>query len=142
MNSLNMIGNLTRDPELRYSGGSMAIANLSIAVQRQFKDKNSGEYETDFFNCTAFSKTAEMIANNFSKGSKIAISGNLQNNNYTKDDGTKVYRDVIIINGVTFVESKKERNTSKPRTQSKPVDDDPFEKNNDSIDISDSDLPF
>jgi single-strand DNA-binding protein len=134
-----MIGNLTRDPEIRYSGSGMAITNISVAVQRQFKDKSSGEYETDFFNCTAFRSTAEIIANNFSKGSKIAISGNLQNNNYTKDDGTKVYRDVIIINSVTFVEPKKDQNANKPKQQN---NDDPFEKNNDSIDISDSDLPF
>lgn len=145
MNNLSMIGNLGKDPELRYTGSGMAVVNITLAVQRAFKNKQTNEYETDWFNCTAFSKTAEIISNNFQKGSKIAISGSLQNNNYTKDDGTKVYRDVIVINNITFIESKGNQpnnNSTKPKSNPKKIDDDPFESNPDTIDISDDSLPF
>lgn len=146
MNNLSMIGNLGKDPELRYTGSGTAVVNISIAVQRQFKNKSTGEYESDWFNCTAFRNTAEMIANNFRKGSKIAFTGNLQNNNYTNNDGVKIYRDVIIIQNVTFIESKSQSGNqdkvSKAADRFKQYEDDPFEKNDDSIQIDESDLPF
>jgi len=145
MNNLSMIGNLGKDPEIRYTQSGIAVVNFSIAVQRPFKNKQTNEYETDWFNCTAFKKTAELIADSFTKGSKIAFSGRVQNNNYTKDDGTKVYRDVILVENLTFIEPKSANNQNKTQSNSyknSNQNDDPFAGNNDSIDITDDDLPF
>lgn len=146
MNNVAMIGNLGKDPEIRYTGSGIAVANFSIAVQRPFKNKQTNEYETDWFNCTAFRKTAELIADSFSKGSKIAFIGRVQNNNYTKDDGTKVYRDVILVENLTFIEPKSANNQNSQQNNgyknNNQNNDDPFDSNNDSIDISDDFLPF
>lgn len=143
MNNLSMIGNLGKDPELRYTGSGIAVVNFSIAVQRPFKNKQTNEYETDWFNCTAFRKTAELIADSFSKGSKIAFVGRVQNNNYTKDDGTKVYRDVILVENLTFIEPKEKKNNQpKNNYNNGNYNSDSFSGNNDSIEIDDQDLPF
>lgn len=146
MNNVAMIGNLGKDPEIRYTQSGIAVVNFSIAVQRPFKNKQTNEYETDWFNCTAFRKTAELIADSFSKGSKIAFVGRVQNNNYTKDDGTKVYRDVILVENLTFIEpksaNKQNNHQNNHQNNNSNFSDDPFDGNNDSIDISDDDLPF
>lgn len=104
MNSVNLIGNLTKDIELRYGQTGTAFANGSIAVQRNFKNQ-SGEYESDFINIKAFGKTAELLANYFSKGSKIGVTGSIQTGKYEKD-GRTVYTTDVIVRDVTFVERK------------------------------------
>ena len=84
MNKIILMGRLTRDPEIRYSQGenSLQIARYSIAVDRRFK--RNGEDEADFFNCTAFGKQAEFVERYLKKGTKVLVSGRLQNDNYTK----------------------------------------------------------
>lgn len=103
MNLIVLIGRLTKEPEVRYSGQT-TIARYTIAVDRRFK--KDGQPEADFFNCTAFGKTAEFAENYLHKGTKIAITGELQNNNYTDKDGVKHYADQIIVNTNEFCESK------------------------------------
>lgn len=105
MNKVMMIGRLTRDPEVRYTQGanSMAIAKISIAVDRRFK--RDGEPEADFFNWTGFGKQAEFIEKYFSKGMKIVLVGREQNDNYEKD-GVKYYSTSHIIEEIEFGESK------------------------------------
>ena len=106
MNKVIQIGRLTRDPEIRYSNtanGQTCIAKWSIAVDRRFK--REGQPDADFFNCQAFGKTAEFIEKYLKKGSKIAIEGSLQNNNWEKD-GVKHYDIVINVEQVEFAESK------------------------------------
>lgn len=107
MNNLVMMGRLTKPAEVRYTSGEnpMAIASFSIAVDRRFK--RQGQPEADFFNCIAFRKTAEFIEKYLSKGSKVVIQGELQNNNWTDRDGKKHYSDHIIVNQIEFAESKK-----------------------------------
>lgn len=74
MNKVILLGNLTRDPEVRYSQGSnMAIARFSLAVNRRFP--REGEPDSDFFNCTAFGKTAEFVEKYFHKGSRMSLVG-------------------------------------------------------------------
>ena len=105
MNKVIMMGNLTRDPEITYSQGSnMAIARFSIAVNRRFQ--RDGEDNTDFFNCTAFGKTAEFVEKYFHKGSRMLLSGRVQNDNYTNKNGEKVYSVQIIAEEVEFAERK------------------------------------
>ena len=105
MNKVILMGNLTRDPEISYSQGSnMAIARFSIAVNRRFA--RDGEDNTDFFNCTAFGKTAEFVEKYFHKGSRMLLSGRIQNDNYTNKNGEKVYSVRIIAEDIEFAERK------------------------------------
>jgi single-strand DNA-binding protein len=108
------MGNLTREPEIRYSAGesSMAIARFSIAVNRRFKRQND-QADADFFNCTAFGKTGEFVEKYLRKGTKVVIDGEVQNDNYEKD-GVKHYGTQIIINQIEFAESKKVAEGSAP----------------------------
>lgn len=104
MNRVILMGRLTRDPEVRYGSNEMAIARFSIAVDRRFK--REGQPEADFFNCTAFRKTAEFIEKYLKKGTKVVVEGQIQNDNYTNKDGQKVYGTVIIVDNIEFAESK------------------------------------
>ena len=97
MNVTNFIGRLGRDWELKYSGSGNAYAKNSLAVRRSFKDKQSGEYETDWVPITAFGKTAETLANYTNKGSSLAVEGSLQVTQTQNDVGeNRTYYDVII----------------------------------------------
>lgn len=91
---------------MRYSQGenSTAIASFSVAVNRKFKRDN--EPEADFFNCTAFGKQAEFIEKYLKKGTKILLSGRLQNDNYTNKEGQKVYGVKVMVEEIEFAESK------------------------------------
>ncbi|MBR6230215.1 MAG: single-stranded DNA-binding protein [Eubacterium sp.] len=105
MNKLILMGNLTRDPEIRYSQGSnMAIARFSIAVNRRFP--REGEPDSDFFNCTAFGKQAEFVEKYFHKRSRMLLSGRVQNDNYTNKNGEKVYSVQVIAEDIEFAERK------------------------------------
>lgn len=140
MNSINLIGNLTRDFDLKYSKSGTAYVTGGIAVQRKFKNQ-SGEYESDFINLKAFGKTAEMLANHFNKGSKIGISGSLQTGSYENQQGQRVYTSDVMVEQVTFVERKNNGQVNYQQNQNKPqVSNDPF--GGSSIDISDDSLPF
>ena len=101
------MGRLTRDPETRYSQGnnSMAIASFSLAVDRKYK-KQGDEVTADFFNCTAFGKQAEFVEKYLKQGTKILVTGRIQNDNYTNKDGQKVYSVQIIVEEMEFAESK------------------------------------
>ena len=100
------MGRLTRDPEIRYTQGDspLTIARYSIAVDRRFR--RNGESETDFFNCTAFGKQAEFVERYLKQGTKVLITGRVQNDNYTNKDGQKVYSVQIITEEIEFAESK------------------------------------
>lgn len=107
MNKVELVGRLTRDPEVRYTQGenASAIARFSVAVSRRFKN-NEGNYDADFINCVAFGKSAEFIEKYFKKGMAIGISGRIQTGSYTNKDGVKVYTTDVVIEEAEFVESK------------------------------------
>ena len=106
MNKVIMMGRLTRDPEVRYSQGAnaTAVARYTIAVDRRFK--RDGEPDADFFNCTVFGKGAEFAEKYLKQGTKIVISGRVENDNYTNKDGQKVYGTRILVEEQEFAESK------------------------------------
>lgn len=106
MNKVILMGRLTRDPEIRYSQGanSLAIARYSLAVNRSFK--REGEPDADFFNCTAFGRNAEFAEKYLKQGTRILISGRIQQDNYTNKDGQKVYSVQVIVDEQEFAESK------------------------------------
>ena len=104
MNSLTLIGRLTKDPELRYLANTgNAVARFSIAVNRPFAKKDA-EVTADFFNVVVWGKRAETCANYLKKGLQVAIQGRLQNNNYTDKDGVKRYSVEIIAENVEFID--------------------------------------
>lgn len=106
MNKVIMMGRLTRDPELSYTQGStLAIGKFSIAIDRKYKKPND-TVTADFFNCTAFGKTAEFVEKYFKKGNRILLTGRVQNDNYTNKEGQKVYSTQIMVDEVEFAESK------------------------------------
>lgn len=106
MNKVILMGNLTRDPEIRYtqSENSMAIARFSLAVNRRFA--RQGDTDVDFFNCTAFGRQAEFVEKYFKQGSRMLLTGRIQNDNYTNKNGEKVYSVQIIAEEIEFAERK------------------------------------
>lgn len=124
MNKVIMMGRLTRDPEVRYSQGeqAVAIARFSLAVDRRVK--RTGEPEADFFNCTAFGRQAEFVEKYLRKGTKIVLTGRVQNDNYTNKDGQKVYSVQVLIEELEFAESKNAANAASGG--SRPVSSDGF----------------
>ena len=106
MNKVILIGRLTRDPEVRYSGGdnATAVARYSLAVDRRFKRDN--EPSADFINCVGFGKTAEFAEKYFRKGMRICVVGRIQTGSYTNRDGQKVYTTDVVVEEQEFAESK------------------------------------
>ena len=105
MNKVFLSGNLTRDPEVRYSQSGKAFAKMGIAVKRQFsKDKDA----VDFFNMTAFNKTAEFCGNYLHKGSRVLVEGTLQTSTYENKEGVKVNSVEILIDNIEFGDSKRQ----------------------------------
>lgn len=98
------------DPEVKTYGDGKTMVTFSGAVARRFHKE--GETDTDWFKYVAFGKTAEFISQYFKKGSKALIEGSFQNNNYTKDDGTKVYGFQMVIDSVEFFGKKGDGNVS------------------------------
>ena len=135
MNSVQLIGRLTRDPEVRYTDGGSSIARFSLAVDRRFKQENGAD--ADFINIVSFGKTAEFIEKYFHKGIKIALNGRIQTGSYTDKDGKKVYTTDIVAENVEFCESK---GTSSNNEAPAPASDGDFMSVPDGID--DGELPF
>ena len=139
MNIMILTGNITKDPEIRYGNDNKPVARFGIAVQRQFKNKN-GEYDTDFFNLTAFGATASFVEKYVKKGTRLNVTGELRNNNYEKD-GKKVYQDQIIVNSVEFGGSKKDNaGTDAPAEAPAQNDGDGFNAVDESV--TEDNLPF
>lgn len=135
MNKTLLIGRLTKDPNLAYSGNGVAIVDFTVAVNRQFKNA-AGEREADFIRCKAFKERAEMIANNFRQGDEIALEGHIQTGSYERE-GQRVFTTDVIVEQVTFTYGKKKDGA--PASESFP---DPFADAGKPINISDDDLPF
>lgn len=121
MNTVILMGRLTKDPEVRYTNGetAMAIARYTLAVDRRFK--RDGQPEADFFECSAFGRAGEFAEKYFHRGTKIVIQGRLQNDNYKGKDGKMVYRNVIVVESQEFAESKGTKPEAKEKA--KPDDD-------------------
>ena len=103
MNKVFLIGNLTRDPELTETASGVAVCHFAIAVNRSYSSSQSGERETDFFNCTAWRGLAENVARYARKGKKVAVSGSIQLRNYEDNQGVKRTAVDIIAQDVEFL---------------------------------------
>lgn len=125
MNKVIEIGRNVKDIELKQLSSGTSAVEFSIAVKRTFKNAN-GEYESDFFNCVAFSKLAETISRYVKKGDMIAVEGKLQTRNYTNSEGRKIYVTEIIVENVEFLQPKKQDEQNAPNI----TETDPFSNAN------------
>ena len=105
MNSVNLVGRLTKEPELRYTPSGVAVSNFTLAVDRNYKNAQ-GERETDFIPCVAYRQTAEFAANYIAKGKLAGVSGRIQVRSYTGQDGQKRWVTEIVVENVYLLSPK------------------------------------
>lgn len=155
MNSVQLIGRLTKDLDLKYTPSGKAVATGTLAVNRRFKNA-AGESEADFIQIQIWDKSAENLANFTRKGSQVGINGRIQTRNYENKEGARVYVTEIVVENFTLLEKKSDLNSQGSGNQSRfdntkskrdTYNDfnntpDPFGSHGESIDISDDDLPF
>ena len=108
INTIVLVGRLTRDPELKYTPGGHAVANFTLAVDRNFTNQD-GEREADFIRTVVWRKLAETCAEYLHKGSLIAVTGRLQVRNYEDNDGNRRTIAEVVADNVRFLEPKKDR---------------------------------
>lgn len=106
LNKVILMGRLTADPELRQTPSGVSSCRFSVAVDRPYKSKDTGERQTDFIRVTAWRQQAEFVSRYFSKGRMIIVEGSLRNNDYTDQNGVKHYSMDVQADNVSFGESK------------------------------------
>lgn len=157
MNSVQLIGRLTKDIDLRYTQSGTAVGSFNLAVERNFKNAD-GERETDFIRCQIWRKAAENLEKFTSKGSLIGIEGSVQTRNYENNQGQRVYVTEINVDNFTLLESKKESQNNQMANDysSQNATDSNYTQSNQnnsqgnlnananggSINVTDDDLPF
>lgn len=127
--------------ELRRTNSDLAYCKFTLAVNRRFKNKN-GDYDVDFINCVAWKGAAENLVNYMSKGSKIAVEGNIQTVSYINKNGAKVYTTEVVAENIEFLDSVKEQeqNNQEGNIQTNNYNqDEEISPNNF---LSDDDMPF
>lgn len=141
MNLCIMMGRPTKDPEIHYTQDGKPIARFTLAVDRRFK--REGQPDADFHTCICFGRTAEFVEKYIQKGTKILVTGALQDNNYQGRDGQTVYSKQIVCDSIEFAESKSaSQGTPKqaaPKQPEQKPDKDGFMNIPDGID---EELPF
>jgi len=119
VNSLNIIGRIGKEIELKYLASGSAVANFSIAVNQDYKDKNTNEKveKTSWFDVTAFGNTAENVNTFFNKGSMIGISGELEQQQWKTDSGENRSRVIIKLQNFTFIDKKQDNQQDSQQQQ-------------------------
>ena len=108
LNSVNLIGRFTRDPELRSTPSGVSTCSFTIAVDRNFV-RQGEERKADFITCVAWRQTAELISRFFKKGNLIALEGSIQTRNWDDNEGKRHYATEVVVDRVHFVESRSAR---------------------------------
>ena len=108
LNHITIMGRLTRDPELRRTGSGIAVASFTVAVDRDFASRESGERETDFIDCVAWRQTGEFVSKYFTKGRMAVVSGRLQIRSWTDKDGNKRRTAEVVADNCYFGDSKRD----------------------------------
>lgn len=164
INNVTIIGRTTKDIELRATSSGTNNASFSLAVERNFKNAN-GEKETDFINCVAWRKTAEIVAQYAPKGSLIGVRGRIQTRNYENNQGVRVYVTEVVADEVQLIDTRNNNQGANANNyqnnennggfnggqqQSSVNTNDPFQNsvqggfnmNNNTLEVDSSDLPF
>ena len=108
INNVVLVGRLTADPELKKTQNDVAVVTFTVAANRKFKNAQ-GEYETDYINCVAWRKSAELLAQYFAKGDRIGVTGSLQSRSYEDKAGIRRYITEVVVDNISFIDSKSER---------------------------------
>jgi single-strand DNA-binding protein len=108
LNKIFLMGRLTRDPELRHTQTGTAVASFTLAVDRDFKDRNTGEKATDFIDIVAWRQTAEFVSKYFSKGRMAVVEGRLQLRDWNDKEGNKRRSAEVVADNVYFGDSKRD----------------------------------
>lgn len=127
MNKVHLIGNLTKEPELRYTKQNTPVASYTIAINSRYGEQQ----QTDFIPISTWGKSGEFVSKYFKKGQPIAITGRLKNRNYEDNNGVKHYSMEVVTEGIEFVGSKKEEVKIEPREEFVP-----------NFNIEDGELPW
>lgn len=155
MNRVELIGRITRDPELRYTNSNIATTRFTLAVNRPFQSQ-TGEQGTDFINVVVWRKQAENVKKYVSKGSLVAVEGRIQTGSYENREGQRVYTTDVVADSVQFLETKSQSQNRVNNDDVTPADfvqdntmnnesdmsDEVFANFGDSIEISDDDIAF
>jgi single-strand DNA-binding protein len=142
LNRATLIGNLTRDPEVRMTNGGISVCTFSVAVQRRFANAQ-GERQADFFNVVAWRALADNCGRYLKKGSKVFVAGPLQNRTYEAQDGNKRYVTEIVADEVEFLDRAPGTQSGEPRADTPSVHSEPFGSASGFGDaIEDEELPF
>lgn len=140
INQIILLGNITRSPELKYTQTGTAIFRFSIATNRQWTDKESGEKKeaVDYHNIIFWGKLAELVSQFTDKGSRILVQGRLQTRSWEKDGVKKYMTEIIGSDFVTF-----DKKSSEKPVGDKPVEEEPAKEEEDNTeDINPSEIPF
>ena len=108
MNSVILIGRVTKAIEIKKTTSGKSVASFTLAVNKDFKNAD-GSYDADFINCVAFEQRAETISRYVNKGDKFGVSGRLNTRTFDRQDGSKAYVTEVIVDGFEFLESKKDK---------------------------------
>lgn len=133
LNTVNLMGRLTHDPEMRKTGSGKSVTNFSLAVERDIASAVTGKREADFIDCVAWGKTAEFIGQWFSKGSMAVVTGRLQVRFWEDKDGSKRKAVEVNVTSCYFGSSKKDAAPASGHPVAVPADD--------FSDITDDELP-
>ena len=107
LNHITIMGRLTRDPELRYTQTQTPVASFTLAVDRDYSNRDTNERQTDFIDCVAWRSTAEFVSKYFQKGSLSVVSGRLQLRDWTHKDGNKRRNAEVVVDNIYFGENKR-----------------------------------
>ena len=140
LNRVVLVGRLTKDPEFKTTQNGVSVATFTLAVNRNFKNKN-GEQQADFINVVVFRQQAENVNNYLSKGNLAGVDGRIQSRSYENKEGQRVYVTEVLADSVQFLEPKNNQPNNQSQQQSGQAQsgNSPFDN---SADISDDSLPF
>ena len=145
MNKVILSGRLTSDPELRQTQSGIASCRFTIACDRKFADKNTGERQADFINCIAWKQTAEFVSRYFSKGKMIIVEGSLRTGSYKDKNHSEVthYTTDVMVDNIEFAGDKGMNATGQASAKPSTKDTQDVGKLSDFEEIlSDGDTPF
>ncbi len=156
LNHITIMGRLTRDPELRYTQSQTPVASFTLAVDRDFGNRDGGEKQTDFIDCVAWRQTAEFVSKYFTKGRMAVVSGRLQIRDWTDREGGKRRSAEVVVDNVYFGDSRRDNNDSgnyggnsygssygdSSRSYSAPASSAPSANTFAELDDGDGELPF
>ncbi|MGX7394007.1 single-stranded DNA-binding protein [Carnobacterium mobile] len=160
INRVVLVGRLTKELDLRYTGNGTAVGSFTMAVNRQFTNQK-GEREADFINCVIWRKSAENMAKYTKKGSMVGLEGRIQTRSYDDKDGKRVYVTEVVVDSFSLLDTKQansgtstgQQTNTQQQNQSSTTSNygtnnnyqkqsDPFEKSSQPMDIDEDDLPF